>query len=154
MESFSKARIYIDVHTMPHSSSSVSSVEANLLNGPSTSTTCCRTKVMHPLTQSVMLFCYARTLQGLVHGHTAQALSQLSATVGGGKPKMRWYFGQEGWPENSITEGVPESEADQTVLIDTLQVRAALLYSLAGNGSMFYLLYWSTLHHVEALCPA
>jgi hypothetical protein len=42
--------------------------------------------------------------------------------VGGGKQKMRWYFGREGWPTSSVVGGVPQSEQDQATLIDTLQV--------------------------------
>jgi hypothetical protein len=45
-----------------------------------------------------------------------------SCAVGGGKPKMRWYFNREGWPTSDICNGVPSSEEDQATLIDTLQV--------------------------------
>lgn len=49
---------------------------------------------------------------------------ELQNTVGGGKPKMRWYFSPErnGWPANSITGVAPQTEEDQTRLIDALQV--------------------------------
>ena len=43
--------------------------------------------------------------------------------VGGGKPKMRWYFKEHGWPTSSVLDEVPRSERDQATLIDTLQVR-------------------------------
>jgi phosphoglycolate phosphatase-like HAD superfamily hydrolase len=43
--------------------------------------------------------------------------------VGGGKPKMRWYFKQHGWPTSSILDHVPESEEDQATVIDTSQAR-------------------------------
>jgi len=46
----------------------------------------------------------------------------LQNTVGGGKPKMRWYFNRQGWPTSSILGGrAPADEAEQTQLIDTLQ---------------------------------
>ena len=49
----------------------------------------------------------------------------LQNTVGGGKPKMRWYFSQrEGaqWPTSSILGGrAPASEEEQARLIDELQ---------------------------------
>jgi HAD superfamily hydrolase (TIGR01509 family) len=45
----------------------------------------------------------------------------LQNRVGGGKPKMRWYFGKFGWPTSTVLPEVPTSEADQATLIDTLQ---------------------------------
>ncbi len=43
-------------------------------------------------------------------------------TVGGGKPKMRWYFGQKGWPTSSVLGGkVAETEEEKTQLVDVLQ---------------------------------
>ncbi|GLC75111.1 hypothetical protein PLESTF_001595100 [Pleodorina starrii] len=46
----------------------------------------------------------------------------LQNTVGGGKPKMRWYFKRNGWPTSSVLNGrVPADEAEQALLIDTLQ---------------------------------
>jgi hypothetical protein len=46
----------------------------------------------------------------------------LQNTVGGGKPKMRWYFSRQGWPTSSILGGrAPADEAEQGQLIDTLQ---------------------------------
>jgi hypothetical protein len=50
-------------------------------------------------------------------------LCAMPSAVGGGKPKMRWYFGREGWPTSSIVDGMPESEEAQAAVIDTLQVR-------------------------------
>lgn len=49
----------------------------------------------------------------------------LQNTVGGGKPKMRWWFGREGWPTNAAVPGQadapPADEEARTALIDTLQ---------------------------------
>ncbi|KAL2612664.1 hypothetical protein R1flu_024356 [Riccia fluitans] len=45
----------------------------------------------------------------------------LQNTVGGGKPKMRWYFGKNGWPTSSLFETAPDSDEDKSTLIDTLQ---------------------------------
>ncbi|GIL50217.1 hypothetical protein Vafri_6325 [Volvox africanus] len=46
----------------------------------------------------------------------------LQNTVGGGKPKMRWYFKRNGWPTSSVLDGrVPANDAEQAQLIDTLQ---------------------------------
>ncbi|KAL9241543.1 hypothetical protein vseg_015646 [Gypsophila vaccaria] len=45
----------------------------------------------------------------------------LQNQIGGGKPKMRWYFKEHGWPTSSIFEIPPENDADRAKLIDTLQ---------------------------------
>ncbi|KAF6261761.1 HAD-like domain-containing protein [Scenedesmus sp. NREL 46B-D3] len=51
-----------------------------------------------------------------------QFYDMLQNTVGGGKPKMRWYFKRMGWPSSSILAGrKPGSEQDEALLIDTLQ---------------------------------
>eukprot|EP00878_Enallax_costatus_P014684 GHUV01015360.1.p1 GENE.GHUV01015360.1~~GHUV01015360.1.p1 ORF type:complete len:309 (+),score=93.91 GHUV01015360.1:313-1239(+) len=51
-----------------------------------------------------------------------QFYDMLQNTVGGGKPKMRWYFNRFGWPTSSILSGQkPSTEAEQALLIDTLQ---------------------------------
>ncbi|KAI3434197.1 uncharacterized protein J3R85_006648 [Psidium guajava] len=46
---------------------------------------------------------------------------ELQNRIGGGKPKMRWYFKEYGWPSSSIFEKPPESDEDRAKLIDTLQ---------------------------------
>ncbi len=46
----------------------------------------------------------------------------LQNTVGGGKPKMRWFFGREGWPTSSVLDGrEPAGEDEQAQLVDALQ---------------------------------
>ncbi|KAI3952385.1 hypothetical protein MKX01_005252 [Papaver californicum] len=45
----------------------------------------------------------------------------LQNQIGGGKPKMRWYFKENGWPTSSIFESAPENDSDKAKLIDTLQ---------------------------------
>ncbi|KAL7230671.1 hypothetical protein ACSBR2_009029 [Camellia fascicularis] len=45
----------------------------------------------------------------------------LQNRIGGGKPKMRWYFKEHGWPSSTISETPPEDDADRAMLIDTLQ---------------------------------
>lgn len=42
--------------------------------------------------------------------------------VGGGKPKMRWYFKENGWPTSTVFDSPPENDDDREKLIDTLQV--------------------------------
>ena len=43
--------------------------------------------------------------------------------VGGGKPKMRYYFGENGWPQSKLG-GPPQTDDEKTLLIDSLQVRS------------------------------
>ncbi|KAF5763251.1 putative HAD hydrolase, subfamily IA, phosphoglycolate phosphatase-like, domain 2, HAD superfamily [Helianthus annuus] len=45
----------------------------------------------------------------------------LQNQVGGGKPKMRWYFKENGWPTSTLFPTPPESDADRAKLIDVLQ---------------------------------
>ncbi|XP_039053429.1 haloacid dehalogenase-like hydrolase domain-containing protein At4g39970 [Hibiscus syriacus] len=45
----------------------------------------------------------------------------LQNLIGGGKPKMRWYFKEHGWPSSTIFETPPESDEERAKLIDTLQ---------------------------------
>ncbi|GAB2283378.1 hypothetical protein Dimus_017892 [Dionaea muscipula] len=46
---------------------------------------------------------------------------ELQNRIGGGKPKMRWYFKEHGWPTSTIFEDPPENDADRAKLIDILQ---------------------------------
>eukprot|EP00892_Ulva_mutabilis_P010538 jgi/Ulvmu1/7857/UM004_0088.1 len=64
---------------------------------------------------------------------------ELQNTVGGGKPKMRWYFSPDrnGWPTSSILPDVPGAEDEQAVLIDTLQDWKSEEYQrLIGSGDV------------------
>ncbi|KAL0038336.1 hypothetical protein WJX77_002440 [Trebouxia sp. C0004] len=45
----------------------------------------------------------------------------LQNKVGGGKAKMRWYFGEHGWPCSIMFSEAPKSQEQQTALIDALQ---------------------------------
>ncbi|KAL5705206.1 hypothetical protein ACHQM5_023542 [Ranunculus cassubicifolius] len=45
----------------------------------------------------------------------------LQNQIGGGKPKMRWYFKENGWPSSTVFEFPPKDETERTKLIDTLQ---------------------------------
>ncbi|KAL5753410.1 hypothetical protein ACOSQ2_023917 [Xanthoceras sorbifolium] len=46
---------------------------------------------------------------------------ELQNQIGGGKPKMRWYFKEHGWPASTIFDMPPENDDDRVKLIDTLQ---------------------------------
>ncbi|PIA52091.1 hypothetical protein AQUCO_01000164v1 [Aquilegia coerulea] len=45
----------------------------------------------------------------------------LQNQIGGGKPKMRWYFKEHGWPSSLIFDSPPKDDSDRAKLIDTLQ---------------------------------
>uniref|UniRef100_A0A804QQY5 Uncharacterized protein n=1 Tax=Zea mays TaxID=4577 RepID=A0A804QQY5_MAIZE len=42
--------------------------------------------------------------------------------IGGGKPKMRWYFGENGWPSSKIFETPPSTDSDKEKLVDIVQI--------------------------------
>ncbi|KAL6859064.1 hypothetical protein ACP4OV_018066 [Aristida adscensionis] len=46
---------------------------------------------------------------------------ELQNQIGGGKPKMRWYFGKNGWPSSKIFETPPSTDADKEKLVDIIQ---------------------------------
>ncbi|CAI9109496.1 OLC1v1009324C5 [Oldenlandia corymbosa var. corymbosa] len=46
---------------------------------------------------------------------------ELQNRIGGGKPKMRWYFKEHGWPSSTIFENPPENDDDKEKLIDIIQ---------------------------------
>ncbi|KAG2584626.1 hypothetical protein PVAP13_6KG315300 [Panicum virgatum] len=50
-----------------------------------------------------------------------QAYNDLQNRIGGGKPKMRWYFGENGWPSSKIFETPPSADSDKEKLIDIIQ---------------------------------
>ncbi|CAD6259103.1 unnamed protein product [Miscanthus lutarioriparius] len=47
----------------------------------------------------------------------------LQNRIGGGKPKMRWYFGENGWPSSKIFETPPSTDSDKEKLVDIIQVK-------------------------------
>ncbi|KAM7529298.1 hypothetical protein LguiB_032708 [Lonicera macranthoides] len=52
---------------------------------------------------------------------SSEFYDDLQNRIGGGKPKMRWYFKEHGWPSSTIFETPPEDDTDRANLIDTLQ---------------------------------
>jgi beta-phosphoglucomutase-like phosphatase (HAD superfamily) len=62
---------------------------------------------------------------------TVPYYDKLQNTVGGGKPKMRWHFGQVGWPTYATGAGpqpAPSAAEAQGWLIDALQDQKTVLY--------------------------
>ncbi|CAA2984816.1 haloacid dehalogenase-like hydrolase domain-containing At4g39970 [Olea europaea subsp. europaea] len=45
----------------------------------------------------------------------------LQNQIGGGKPKMRWYFKENGWPTSTVFDAAPGTDEDRAKLIDILQ---------------------------------
>ncbi|CAM6026841.1 unnamed protein product [Sphagnum balticum] len=52
---------------------------------------------------------------------TSEFYDELQNQIGGGKPKMRWYFNKNGWPTSTISSKSPVGEQDQATVIDTIQ---------------------------------
>ncbi|KAI5384510.1 hypothetical protein KIW84_071492 [Lathyrus oleraceus] len=52
-----------------------------------------------------------------------QFYDQLQNQIGGGKPKMRWYFKEHGWPSSTLFDIPPANDEERAKLIDTLQVK-------------------------------
>lgn len=52
---------------------------------------------------------------------TPEFYDELQNTIGGGKPKMRWYFSRHGWPSSTILPNPPTTEEEEVKLIDTIQ---------------------------------
>jgi hypothetical protein len=71
---------------------------------------------------------------------TSEFYDELQNQIGGGKPKMRWYFNKNGWPTSTISSKPPVGEQDQATVIDTIQVQKLLNSSLCqGNFCIFFL---------------
>ncbi|XP_020575579.1 haloacid dehalogenase-like hydrolase domain-containing protein At4g39970 [Phalaenopsis equestris] len=46
---------------------------------------------------------------------------ELQNRIGGGKPKMRWYFKENGWPSSAIFVEPPLMDSDRERLVDVIQ---------------------------------
>ncbi|KAK9949552.1 hypothetical protein M0R45_005069 [Rubus argutus] len=53
---------------------------------------------------------------------------QLQNQIVGGKPKMRWYFKEHGWPSSTIFEKPPEDDGGRAKIIDNLQLEDFAAY--------------------------
>ncbi|KAK9915344.1 hypothetical protein WJX75_007896 [Coccomyxa subellipsoidea] len=59
--------------------------------------------------------------QGSIANWSVEFYDKLQNSIGGGKPKMRWFFGEYGWPTSTVLPHVPETDEEKALLIDTLQ---------------------------------
>ncbi|GAB5033963.1 haloacid dehalogenase-like hydrolase [Nannochloropsis oceanica] len=53
---------------------------------------------------------------------------ELQNKIGGGIPKMRYYFGEHGWPSSSLGSSPPSSSEDKEKMLNTLQDRKTGIY--------------------------
>ncbi|GJP46341.1 hypothetical protein CLOM_g5642 [Closterium sp. NIES-68] len=68
---------------------------------------------------------------------TTEFYDVLQNKIGGGKPKMRWYFNKNGWPHSSFLPAPPTTDADRDLLIDTLQDWKTNKYQqMIGSGQV------------------
>ncbi|CAI5496255.1 unnamed protein product [Closterium sp. Naga37s-1] len=68
---------------------------------------------------------------------TTEFYDVLQNKIGGGKPKMRWYFNKNGWPHSSFLPAPPATDAEKDVLIDTLQDWKTEKYQqMIGSGQV------------------
>ncbi|KAG8383543.1 hypothetical protein BUALT_Bualt04G0024600 [Buddleja alternifolia] len=73
----------------------------------------------------------------------------LQNQIGGGKPKMRWYFKEHGWPISTVFESSPENDEDRAKLIDILQV--SLSNVLSDSEVSANLFDWKTERYKEII---
>lgn len=68
---------------------------------------------------------------------SSEYYDDLQNRVGGGKPKMRHFFGKKGWPSSALQPAAPETDSEQEALIDTLQDWKTTHYQeLIGSGQV------------------
>jgi len=85
------------------------------------------TEELHRLAYNESFSAFDLKIDGVPVEWTVDYYDILQNTVGGGKPKMKWHFGRNGWP-TSKDGGVPASEAEQDALVDALQDRKTEAY--------------------------
>jgi len=74
---------------------------------------------------------------GDVVSWSSEYYDDLQNRVGGGKPKMRHYFGKFGWPSSTLQPSAPQGDDEQAKLIDTLQDWKTQHYQdLIGSGQV------------------
>lgn len=73
---------------------------------------------------------FGLTIDGTPVEWSVQYYDILANTVGGGKPKMKYHFGENGWPSTSafFDGAVPASDADKDALVDALQDKKTEFY--------------------------
>ena len=66
---------------------------------------------------------------------------ELQNKIGGGIPKMRYYFGENGWPKSKLGDPPTEKEA-QEAMLNTLQDRKTDMYKeMISSGTAEVCMY-------------
>ena len=80
------------------------------------------TEELHRLAYNAAFTAFDCKINGKALVWSTEYYDVLQNTVGGGKPKMRWHFKENGWPESKYGPAPPESdEAARSKLVDDLQ---------------------------------
>ncbi|EKX53524.1 hypothetical protein GUITHDRAFT_84455 [Guillardia theta CCMP2712] len=90
------------------------------------------TEELHRLAYNGAFQDYSAEINGQPVNWSVEYYDVLQNTVGGGKPKMKWHFNNNGWPTSKLG-GVPSSEDDQNRLIDELQDKKTEIYKKIVN---------------------
>jgi len=72
---------------------------------------------------------------GVSYRWSPEYYDELQNKVGGGKPKMKYYFGEYGWPESKLGSS-PTTEEEKTALVDKLQDRKTEIYKEFITGEV------------------
>jgi len=68
---------------------------------------------------------------------TPEFYDEFQNKVGGGKPKMRWYFNKHGWPISTASSVPPVAQEEREKLVDELQDFKSQVYrDLIGSGEV------------------
>lgn len=70
--------------------------------------------------------------------HCPYTADELQNKIGGGKPKMRYYFGENGWPASTLGPApAADDVASKDLLIDALQDRKTAIYKeMIASGTV------------------
>jgi HAD superfamily hydrolase (TIGR01509 family) len=85
------------------------------------------TEELHRKAYNAAFEAFGLTIDGTPLVWTVEYYDVLQNTVGGGKPKMRYHFTNNGWPATS-TGPVPTADDAQSALIDALQDKKTEVY--------------------------
>ena len=85
------------------------------------------TEELHRMAYNGAFEAFGLTIGDAALNWSVEYYDVLQNTVGGGKPKMKWHFKENGWP-NTPNAPAPESYADRDALVDVLQDKKTEIY--------------------------
>ena len=85
------------------------------------------TEELHRLAYNESFKAFGCTIDGEPVEWSEEYYDVLQNTVGGGKPKMRWHFTNNGWPDSECGPS-PAGDAERDELVDKLQDRKTVAY--------------------------